>query len=279
MEKFKTKTLIKLLSIFVFLLLTISAASAACYQGSHYNKYNSHDSRYEHNYNTHSKYSHQSEYRNCDGSCRNCNGCDNCTCNCSDCQNGNCSDCQNGNCSDCQNCSNGSVDDTETSDETENTEVTPVETTGDTGTTSYNPKTGNTYWVGADGERLLLINYNNAVNPSYDQLLVFLKADKTDEHPYTSTYTCGDFAETLHNHAEAAGIRCALVGSNSCNHAFNEFETTDKGIVYIDCTGVPGGSTLQDKELTVGSSLVGKYLFRSGSVNMGCNPGELLVFW
>lgn len=236
------KKTLTVLAIFLILIVTVSVVSAGCNYGSH-TKYNNH--HYKHyqgkNCNTHQKYCHPCSQRNCDnGSCNNGNS------------------------------DNGSV---------EEPEVTPVEPTGDTGTTSYNPKTGNTYWVGADGQKLLLINNNDAVNPSYDQLLVFLKADKTDEHPYTSTYTCGDFGETLHNNAEAAGLRCALVGSNSCNHAFNEFETTDKGIVYIDCTGVPGGAQYQDKELTLGSSLVGKYLFKSGSMTMSCNPGSLLVFW
>ena len=62
---------------------------------------------------------------------------------------------------------------------------------------------------------------------------------------------CADFAERLHNDAEMAGIRCAYVSlemtcytdpanlgipSNS-GHACNAFQTTDRGLVYIDDTG------------------------------------------
>jgi len=35
-------------------------------------------------------------------------------------------------------------------------------------------------------------------------------------------------------------------------HAFNMFNTIDKDVVYIDCTGVPSPSENQDKMLTVG---------------------------
>ena len=45
----------------------------------------------------------------------------------------------------------------------------------------------------------------------------------------------------MHNNAERAGIKAAWVGidfeGNSRGHAINAFETTDKGLVYIDCTG------------------------------------------
>lgn len=49
----------------------------------------------------------------------------------------------------------------------------------------------------------------------------------------------------MHNNAEAAGIRAGWVsltfeGTND-GHALNAFETTDKGLVYIDCTN--SGST------------------------------------
>ena len=67
---------------------------------------------------------------------------------------------------------------------------------------------------------------------------------------------CGDFAERLHNDAEMAGIKCAYVsidlsgytdqnnygiGSN-VGHALDAFQTTDKGLIFIDDTGVPSGS-------------------------------------
>ena len=68
---------------------------------------------------------------------------------------------------------------------------------------------------------------------------------------------CGDFAERLHNNAEMAGIRCAYVaidlsgytdpnnygiGSNT-GHALDAFQTTDRGLVYVDDTGIPVSSS------------------------------------
>jgi hypothetical protein len=54
---------------------------------------------------------------------------------------------------------------------------------------------------------------------------------------------CADFAETLHNNAEKAGWRAAYVGidlaGSERGHALNAFQTTDQGLVYIDCTGIP----------------------------------------
>lgn len=120
------------------------------------------------------------------------------------------------------------------------------------------------------GEFIVLINNKNAENPSYAELLTFLKSDKTDEFTYQYSFSigefyygeaedkidleyilkiingmeqpanpkvCADFAERLHNNAEKAGIRCGYVIIDSLNHALNVFETTDKGFVYIDDTG------------------------------------------
>jgi hypothetical protein len=153
--------------------------------------------------------------------------------------------------------------------------------TDEAGTTTVKLCSNNVCTIGGDGKVITLTNYNNAVNPNYDQLIVFLKADKADEKPYTSTYVCSDFARTLHDSAEKNGIRAGWVGARGCNHAFNVFQTTDKGTVYIDCTGVPGGASLQDKQLNVavGQPLTGKYLFTSGSVQMGCTVESLSVYW
>lgn len=133
------------------------------------------------------------------------------------------------------------------------------------------------------GEFIILVNNKNAKNPTYSELLNFLKSDETDEFPYQYTASilgfyygeaedkidldlvkniidgieqpedpriCADFAERLHNNAEMAGIRCAYVDvnlsgytdpfdygiSSNTGHALCAFETTDKGLVYIDDT-------------------------------------------
>lgn len=125
------------------------------------------------------------------------------------------------------------------------------------------------------GEFIVLINNQNAVNPTYSQLLAFLQQDNTDQFPYQDTpyipgiyygtaeshidlehvkdiiygstqpgapRICADFAERLHNKAEMAGIRCAYVSVelSGVGHALNAFQTTDRGLIYIDDTGSAG---------------------------------------
>jgi hypothetical protein len=100
--------------------------------------------------------------------------------------------------------------------------------------------------VGGDGEPIELIDNPNANNPTYAELLAFLEADQTDRYSYIVgppkvAYVCADFAKDVHNNAEAAGIRAAFVALHVAGtdegHAINAFETTDRGLVFIDCTG------------------------------------------
>jgi hypothetical protein len=137
-------------------------------------------------------------------------------------------------------------------------------------------------------EFIILINNKNATNPTYAQLLAFLEIDKTDEYPYHYAFSplgfyygsaesnldleklkniidgiiapsdpniCADFAERLHNNAENAGIRCGYISldfDDGVGHALNVFETIDRGLVYIDCTGISGyGPSNCDKIVNV----------------------------
>lgn len=119
---------------------------------------------------------------------------------------------------------------------------------------------------------IILINNKNAKNPTYSELVNFLQSDKTDEFSYQLSFltnqfyygqaednvdlghikeiidgttqpsaprVCADFAERLHNEAETAGIKCGYVVVDNLSHALNVFETTDRGLVYIDDTGKP----------------------------------------
>lgn len=102
----------------------------------------------------------------------------------------------------------------------------------------------------AAGEPVVLINNESATNPTWDELIAFLKEDDTDRILYRDdSFVCSDFSERLHNNAEKAGIRAAFVTIDLYNdndgHALNAFETTDKGLTYIDCTG----SAVQLQEL------------------------------
>ena len=85
----------------------------------------------------------------------------------------------------------------------------------------------------------------------------FLLQDKTDEVIYDfNTFVCVDFAEMVHNNAEAVGIKAAIVcivfTDGGPGHALNAFETKDRGLVYIDCTAPLGGSLINaDKKVDV----------------------------
>jgi hypothetical protein len=95
-------------------------------------------------------------------------------------------------------------------------------------------------YVKASGSRVCLVNYKNATDPTWDELISFLESDDTDEHPYIEdSFVCADFAEMLHNNAEVSGIKAAYVSVDFIvgeGHAINTFNTTDKGLVYVDCT-------------------------------------------
>jgi hypothetical protein len=82
-----------------------------------------------------------------------------------------------------------------------------------------------------------LINNPNAINPTYQQLMDFLKRNDTDAIPYTSTFVCADFANKLYNEAESHGIRAAFIVLGGLDHAINAFKTEDRGLIYIDFTG------------------------------------------
>lgn len=96
--------------------------------------------------------------------------------------------------------------------------------------------------VKASGEPVTLINNESSTDPTWNELISFLKIDDTDRILYQDdTYASFDFAERLHNNAEKAGIRASFVVidfyDNNEVHALNAFETTDKGLTYVDCTG------------------------------------------
>lgn len=84
-----------------------------------------------------------------------------------------------------------------------------------------------------------LVNNPAATNPTWQQLIAFLRADPTDDRTWTEgIFVSGDFAEMLHNNAERAGIRAALVGvffeGKTIGHGLNAFKTTDRGLVYVE---------------------------------------------
>jgi hypothetical protein len=154
-------------------------------------------------------------------------------------------------------------------------------------TTLVYPHVDDIYETGADGHRIALVNSNNTTDPTYAELLAFIKADKTDEEVYDfESYLCSDYAEIVHNNAEKAGYKCAWIGvdfAGGDEHALNAFNTTDRGLVFIDCTGAdpyePGN---WDKvvDVQVGESYIPVALFREGYTydSMG-TVKEIYIHW
>jgi hypothetical protein len=74
-------------------------------------------------------------------------------------------------------------------------------------------------------------------NPSYFEVVSFVREDKTNERSYTSNYTCWNFASDFKNNAFRQGLVCGLVYvrfiTNSC-HTLNCFNTSDRDIVFVE---------------------------------------------
>ncbi|MDV2988710.1 MAG: hypothetical protein P3T54_00920 [Dehalogenimonas sp.] len=97
------------------------------------------------------------------------------------------------------------------------------------------------YVLYPDGPVVKLVNNPAASDPTWAELLAFIRSDSTDRNAYLQDlYMCGGFAQDLHNAAEAAGIRAGWVAidftDRAIGHAATVFQTTDRGLVVIDAT-------------------------------------------
>ncbi|MFC1862165.1 hypothetical protein ACFLX6_02635 [Chloroflexota bacterium] len=100
---------------------------------------------------------------------------------------------------------------------------------------------GITLYTSKDRYGVALIDNPTATNPTWNQLKTFLSQDQTDKHTYIEdVYDCTEYSWDVHNNAEAAGIRAAVVHIDFKNewasHALNVFLTSDYGLVYVDCS-------------------------------------------
>jgi hypothetical protein len=80
---------------------------------------------------------------------------------------------------------------------------------------------------------------SKAKNVSYNKLRDFLIKDNTQHKEYIQgKFACSHFCMMLHDKAETAGIRCGLVIIHykklDYGHVLNVFDTTDRGIIYIE---------------------------------------------
>jgi len=110
-----------------------------------------------------------------------------------------------------------------------------------------------------NGSPIRLWENPQAADVSWEQVKEFVMNDDTNSHTYIpGSFVCADFAALLHNRAETAGIKAAYVSVEFAEgpaHALNAFNTTDRGLVYIDCTG-PGFQSP-----TFGDSLDGQDIY------------------
>jgi hypothetical protein len=132
-----------------------------------------------------------------------------------------------------------------------------------------------------DGKLVELINNPGARNPSYAELLNFLRQDETDQKPYQlGTWVCACYAEQVHNNAEKAGFVCAFVNLDLGDdlHSCNLFETTDHGQVFVDCTnsrdsaqrpGPPSHDHTVD--VRIGQPYVPRFVFPSAGGQETCD--------
>ena len=77
-------------------------------------------------------------------------------------------------------------------------------------------------------------------DPTYAEVVAFLREDKTDENEYIEdtygVYVCSHFTRDVCNNAEQVGFRCALVELRypEQGHVIIAFDTIDEGLVYFE---------------------------------------------
>jgi hypothetical protein len=74
-------------------------------------------------------------------------------------------------------------------------------------------------------------------NLTFQEVKAFILKDPTSRNQYVENrYECRHFATDVNNNADAAGIRCAfvLICYRNGQHAVVGFDTTDKGMIYIE---------------------------------------------
>jgi len=73
--------------------------------------------------------------------------------------------------------------------------------------------------------------------PTFQEVREFILRDPTSRNEFILyQYECRHFATVVNNNAEAEGLRCAfvLLCFDRGQHSVIAFETTDKGLVYIE---------------------------------------------
>jgi hypothetical protein len=105
------------------------------------------------------------------------------------------------------------------------------------------------YDTNATMDRMYIHNNPGARNRTYQEVVDFILSDDTDQRIYDeASFVCIDYAVAVHDHAErqnvSAGVITCEIGSTL--HALNFFNTTDRGLIYVDCTGARAGEPVHN---------------------------------
>jgi hypothetical protein len=97
-------------------------------------------------------------------------------------------------------------------------------------------------YLNPDGGQVILYDNESAINPTLQEVVDFIKNDNTDHIQYNiDSFVCSNYAQVVHNNAEAMGYKTGWVAiafsDDDVMHSCNAFNTSDCGVVYIDCTG------------------------------------------
>jgi hypothetical protein len=106
----------------------------------------------------------------------------------------------------------------------------------------YDPNTVILNVVNSTDYHMKIHNNPNAHNPTYQELYNFIIKDNTDKIPYNlNSFVCIDYAVMVHDNAENANMTSGVALFEFSNypdgHACNVFNTSDRGLIFIDCTG------------------------------------------
>ncbi len=97
---------------------------------------------------------------------------------------------------------------------------------------------GRGYWIYMITDATLTITADGYVlkNPSMEEVYDFIKTDKTDENVGTDEYVCRHFAVDFKKNAFDAGYFCywVYILFQDGAHSIVAFDTTDRGLVYIE---------------------------------------------
>lgn len=107
-----------------------------------------------------------------------------------------------------------------------------------------------TFNSGATNRSISIIENNASKDPTYDEMMAFIHWDETDKLKYTDNFKCAEFGTTIHDKAEWYGIKAhivILIFSDGSGHLLNAFNTTDQGLIYVDCTGTVNGGNNHDR--------------------------------